>query len=165
MQAIRRFLLEPRPPLWRYCLLAFPLALIPSLTLSILAFAVAGALGAEVEHLKPPRHDATITTAFGFIIFAPVIETLLLAGGIFIIKKCTSRTLAIAVVSALAWGSLHAMVGLLWFFGTVWSFFVFSCAYLVWRKWGFGRAYLAAAVPHALINLAAFGAIALRDIV
>jgi hypothetical protein len=165
MQKVRRFLLDPRPPLWRYCLLAFPLALVPSLTLAILAFTVAVAFGVDTAHLQPPHRDATINTALNLIVFAPVIETLLLAGGIYILKKCITKSIAIAFVSALAWGSLHATVTLILFFGTVWSFFVFSCAYLAWRKWGFGRAYIAAAVPHALINLTAFGVIVLSDIV
>ena len=41
---------------------------------------------------------------------------------------------------------------MLWFVGTAWSFFVFSCLYLTWRRVSFRHAYVAALVPHMLIN-------------
>jgi hypothetical protein len=49
--------------------------------------------------------------------------------------------------------NLHALLDPLWFFGTVWSFFVMSCAFLGWRKCSYRRAFIAASVPHVLINL------------
>ena len=156
MQAIRRFLLEPYLPLWRYCLLAFPLALIPSVAIYGAAESIARALGADLSRLRPPDHEVTLFSAFGIIVFAPAVETLLLAGGLSILQKFFSLRVHAAVASAVAWGIVHGLQGPLWFFGVVWSFFVFSCAFQAWRKWGFGRAYLAAAVPHALINLTAF---------
>jgi hypothetical protein len=52
-------------------------------------------------------------------------------------------------------GGFHAAFGVIWFFGTVWSFLVFSCAYIGWRPVSFKEAFLAAWIPHVLINLTA----------
>lgn len=60
-----------------------------------------------------------------------------------------------AGASALAWGGLHAWFHPLWFFGTVWSFYVFSLGYLAWRPVSYKHALGAAAVPHALVNASA----------
>jgi len=65
----------------------------------------------------------------------------------------------VATLSALVWGCLHGLADPLFFgkfFGTVWNFFVYSCAYLAWRKVSFAHAYVATATPHALHNLIIF---------
>jgi hypothetical protein len=89
------------------------------------------------------------------ILFAPVAETLLLALGLKALSAMTQRTSLIVTASAVAWGGLHAISGALRLFGPAWSFFVFSCAFLAWRKKSFGQAFLAATVPHALCNASA----------
>jgi membrane protease YdiL (CAAX protease family) len=101
----------------------------------------------------PSNRTATAVEFVGLVGFAPIAETLLLAGIISLLSRAGFSSLAVATISAIAWGCAHAMFGALWFFGTVWAFFVFSCAYISWRKVSFQRAYIAAAAPHALINL------------
>ena len=83
---------------------------------------------------------------------APILETALLALGLKAIALLSPNRFFDALVSAVLWGCIHAAFGLLWFFGTVWSFFVFSYAFLVWRPTSFRAAFAAAAVPHAAIN-------------
>ncbi|MDD2924563.1 hypothetical protein [Rhodoferax sp.] len=89
----------------------------------------------------------------GLVVVAPVIETLLLAAILWVLSLLSQNLLLVAAASAVIWAGFHATFGALWFFGTVWSFFVFSCAYLTWRKVSFPRAYFAAALPHAFVNL------------
>jgi membrane protease YdiL (CAAX protease family) len=151
--AIRALLFDTSAPLWRACLLAFPIAMIPSVVLFAFAYTGLRALGVDVARIQPPEVHATVADAFGAIVFSPIVETLILAVGLAALSSFTNRRLPVAVVSAIAWGCLHGLVRPMWFFGTVWSFFVFSLAYLTWRERGFGRALMVAAVPHALMNL------------
>ena len=69
-----------------------------------------------------------------------------------LLYRLTPRPGIVAGISAICWGLLHGLKAPLWFFGTAFSFFVFSCAYLWWRQVSFRHAFAAAALPHALIN-------------
>lgn len=157
---LKRFLFNPTIPLWRYCLLAFPLAIIPSVLFSVTARQLFVLAGVNVNLISPPDRSVSLFEVFGSVVFAPVVETLLLALLIEGLCELSQRAIFIAVVSATLWGILHGTFGALWFFGTAWSFFVFSCAYLRWRKQSFGRAFVAAAVPHALGNATAYSLLA-----
>jgi len=92
-------------------------------------------------------------SVFSAVVVAPVVETALLGLLVRGLLKLSSRPIFVATISALTWGALHGAFGLLWFFGTVWSFFVFSCAYIGWRERSSREAFIAAAAPHALVNL------------
>jgi hypothetical protein len=85
-----------------------------------------------------------------------VFETLLLAFVLNILSNWIKPKLPVAAISALLWGGLHGLYAPIWFFGTVWSFFVFSCAFLAWRERSFRAAFVAAALPHALVNLTVY---------
>jgi hypothetical protein len=67
----------------------------------------------------------------------------------------------VAATAAILCGLAHGTYGLLWFFGTAWSFFVFSYGFLAWRKVSYLHAFVAAAAPHALLNATVFGFLAL----
>lgn len=144
-------------PLASYCLLAGVIALFGSAALIGIALFVSHAMGLT------PAPDSSIDTpgladAFGIIVFAPLVETLLLAGclrltsGLGHIRSC--------LVCALFWGVLHGLLSPVRFFGTIWSFFVFGFSYLLWRKRSVGHAFTAAAVPHVIVNSVAFVALA-----
>ena len=155
---------EHEGPLWRYCLIAFPLALLPSfalLTGVVLAFL---AVGVDISGLMRPAISATWSDFFGSVVFAPIVETLVLAVLLRVLFALTPRKILVVSASALLWGCLHASLGVLAFFGTAWSFFVFSCTFLVWRKKSFPDAFIAAAAPHALVNFTVIICIAIADI-
>lgn len=157
------FLLRPTLPLWKFCLTAFPLALVPSLALQASAHLLLRAVGVDTSLIEAPSRSATAGEVLGAVAFAPVVETYLLAFVLLVLLKLGCGRPFAAIVSALLWGALHATLGPLWFFGTVWSFFVFSCAFLGWRERSFKQAFAAAAVPHALINLVVMVTVALVD--
>lgn len=138
-----------------YCLIAWHLALIPSLLLVILAYAIFSGAGVDLSAVQKPARDVAERNPLITLLAAPVIETLLLALGLRIIGLVTKHREAIAIVSALAWGALHASFYPMWFFGTAWSFYVFSRGYLAWRPVSYKHALGAAAVPHALVNSSA----------
>ncbi len=148
-------LIKAQEPFWRHCLQFFALALVPSVVFSLAAWGVVHALGVDISRLEPPKTGTTGADFFGTVIFSPVIETFVLAALLNLLLRCRLRQITMAAISGVVWGLLHALMGPLWFFGTAWSFFIFSCAYLGWREQGFRRAYLAAAIPHALVNLSA----------
>jgi len=154
MEGVRKFLFDPQLPLWRYCLIAVPLALIPSLVFSSFASWLAGALGFHLT--SAPDIPLSLETAlFWVVVLSPALETLFLAFFLLILSSFGMPRLLVACLSALLWASFHGAYAGLWFFGVLWSFFVFSCAFLAWRQQSFARGYLAAAVPHAMVNLCA----------
>ena len=142
MQGTRKFLFTPSFPLWRYCLLAWPIALVPSVALVAGAYSLLALAGANMAELGPPERSTTLAAVLGTVVFAPVVETLALAALLRLLSSLSENATLVAAASAVVWGCLHALFGALWFFGTVWSFFVFSCAYLAWRKASFRRHWL-----------------------
>ncbi|WP_374762175.1 CPBP family glutamic-type intramembrane protease [Massilia scottii] len=100
---------------------------------------------------------------FGTIIFAPVLESLLLGLTIKGLSRYVNRPCLIAGTCALIFGALHGLFALSWFFGTVCSFFAFSYAYLYWSGRSLRQAYVAACVPHMLINLTAMTLVCLGN--
>lgn len=157
------FLLNPRISLWRYCLCIFPIALFPSVVLYAIAFEIFTATGFNTELIKAPARTSSLGEFFGSVVFAPLSETWLLGLTLSLFVKMTPRPVVTATAAAFLWGVLHGLVGWLWFFGTVWSFFIFSCAFLAWRKHSYQQAFIAAAIPHALINLSAMLSIATEN--
>jgi hypothetical protein len=147
--------LEPHGSLFEFCIVAWHAALIPSLVLVVLAYAVFSGAGADVSALQKPARDIAQRNVWMTVLVAPLIETLALALGIELLGFVTRRREAIAITSALAWGALHASFYPMWFFGTAWSFYVFSRGYLAWRPVSYKHAFGAAAVPHALVNSSA----------
>lgn len=93
--------------------------------------------------------------AFGTIIFAPVVETLLLIFLLRFLQSLRLSDLQACVVSAIIWGIGHAWVHPLAFFGTIWSFFVFNWSFLLWRQRSRAHGYWAAALPHVFVNTVA----------
>lgn len=145
-----------------HCLLAWPVALLPSLALLGLAYGLLELLGIDSTTFEPPDRQVTPGQVFSAVVFAPLVETLLLGAGLWLLTRLSRRPLFVAGASSVLWGCLHGASGLIWFAGTFWSFYIFSCSYLAWRPSSWWRAYVAAAAPHALINLTAMGMLALR---
>jgi membrane protease YdiL (CAAX protease family) len=143
----------------RHCLWATVWSLL-SLPLLLAAYGIAQALGVDTVAALGPERAATVGEFVGTVVLAPLTETLLLGGLLWGLSRLTPRPLLVAGLSALLWGALHAQFGGLRFFGSAWTFYVLGCAYLAWRPVGFGHAFVAAAVPHVVINLSVMLAVA-----
>lgn len=155
MSNLVRFVFSREMPLWRYCLIAGVLAFAGSLALSESVEAILTMLGVDVAALQPaPLRDDALGVVL-VVIVAPLVESLLLALTIIALGYLMRGRVALAVCAALVWASLHALAGPLWFFGVLFSFFIFSMGYLTWRPKSLFAAYLAAAIPHVLLNMAA----------
>ncbi len=94
----------------------------------------------------------SVTYAIGTIVFSPIVETFMLAGLLAMLSAVISNKRCVAMTSGIAWGALHATMGLSWFAGPAWIFFVVSCSFIAWREKGFKQAYVVSCVPHALNN-------------
>ncbi|MFO6419508.1 hypothetical protein ACLBKS_04825 [Hylemonella sp. W303a] len=134
------------------------------MALSAIALEIFSAIGINTELIKAPPRTSSLREIFGSVVIAPLSETWLLGLTLSLFAKMTPRPLVTATAAAFLWGVLHGLVGWLWFFGTVWSFFIFSCAFIAWRKHSYQQAFIAAAIPHALINLSVMLSIATEKI-
>jgi hypothetical protein len=138
-----------------YVVVAWHVALIPSIFIVLAVHAWFSNAGVDVRALQKPPVDIATRSLWIAVLAAPVIETLVLGGVLRLLEFATRRRQVLALVSALAWGGAHAWFHPLWFFGTVWSFYVFSRAWLAWRPVSYKHAFAAAALPHALVNSSA----------
>jgi hypothetical protein len=147
--------MQPGGSLLEYCIVAWHVALIPSILLVVAAYALFSGAGADIAALQKPARDIAQRNVWMTVLVAPLVETLLLALGLRLLGFVTRNREAVAIISALAWGAMHASFYPIWFFGTTWSFYVFSRGYLAWRPVSYKHALGAAAVPHALVNSSA----------
>jgi hypothetical protein len=147
--------MRPQGSLSDYCIVAWPVALMPSVLIVIAAHAVLSGAGVDVGVLQKPAVDPQTRKLWIAVLAAPLIETLVLGGVLRLLEFATKRRQLLALVSALLWGGAHAWFHPLWFFGTVWSFYVFSRGWLAWQPVSYKHAFAAAAVPHALVNSSA----------
>lgn len=92
----------------------------------------------------------------GAVIIGPVIETVLLSYMLTLLTSTSLSRLSIILIAGVVWGLIHGAFGSLWFFGTFWSFMMFSNAYLTWRAHSWRQAFAAACLPHMTINALAF---------
>lgn len=152
---------SPRRGLIAYALIAGLVSLAGSMALAASADAIARASGIEQPTDGMPEWSIGWIDLAGLVVFAPIVETLLLSALLWALSRVIASPARTAAASALIWGGLHGAVAPMWFFGTVWAFFVFSYAFLAWRPRSYGHAFVAAALPHAMQNGAAFGLLAL----
>ena len=155
LRRLRVFLLRPGLPLWRHALLAWPLALLPSLLLVAAAMGVLLALGLDPRAYGPPSRQVTAAEFAGAVIMAPLVETPLLGLSLAVLGRWVRRRGRLLLAAALLWGLLHGAQAPLWFVGSAWSFVILAGLYRAWRPRSFAHAYLAAGLPHALTNLSA----------
>jgi hypothetical protein len=138
-----------------YCVVAWHVALVPTILILLAAHAILSSAGADVDALQKPAREIEQRSVWITLVVAPLVETCVLALVVTGLARIFRNPNVVAAISALAWGGLHAAFHPMWFFGVVWSFFVFSRGYLAWRPVSYKHAFGAAAVPHALVNASA----------
>lgn len=130
------------------------LAILTGWALSIVGSLVLAAIFAMVlPQLKGPEFPMKGWGAlFALVVFAPLIETLIMAGLIWLFERVLPTTGAV-VASAIAWAAFHSTQALGWGLVIWWPFLIFSTLYVVWRQRGFWSGVGVAATTHALQNL------------
>jgi len=127
-------------------------ALAFSLAGSVLLSAAANALWPRLE--GPAFPVSGVPFLFAVVVFAPVVETAILAGVLEILCRLLSPWAAV-LLSAAGWGIAHSSAAPAWGLVIWWPFILFSLAYLIWRQRSFAAAYGVALAIHAAQNAVA----------
>ena len=135
---------EPRRA-WRVILTGWLLCIVPSIGLAYLVQSVAPGLNNPEFPIK--GHVGFLALA----VFAPIVETFILAGIVTTLRLMFSPTVTV-FLSALVWGVAHSLQASAWGFVVWWPFVVMSMLYLVWRQRGFWLAITIPAAVHMLQN-------------
>ena len=136
---------EPRRA-WLAILIGFVLTITGSLALSYLSQSAAPGLPTPEFPVKG------WVALFALVVFAPFVETLIMAAAIEILLLILPPRFAV-IASATGWGIAHSLAAAAWGLVIWWPFLIFSTLYVTWR--GKGRAIAIAIVfaVHALNNL------------
>lgn len=136
---------EPRRA-WLAILVGAVLTIAGSLALALLSKAIA-------PNLPTPDFPVKGAVAlFLLVVFAPVLETLVMAGFLLLFLRILPPAGAI-LLSAAGWGVAHSLQALGWGLVIWWPFLIFSTLFVVWRQRGFWAGVGVAATTHALQNL------------
>ena len=136
---------EPRRA-WLAILIGAALTLAGSLLLSWFASLFAPTLA------KPDFALRGMTAFLLLFLFAPLVETLIMAAVLSLLARFVSPTLAV-LVSTVLWGIAHSLQAAAWGLVIWWPFVIFSTLYMVWRERSVMAAIAVATATHALQNL------------
>jgi hypothetical protein len=89
---------------------------------------------------------------FLVVVFAPVVETMIMGAALLLLRNFLTPTQAV-LVSAVGWGIAHSTAAPAWGLVIWWPFLVFSTLFLTWRSRSVLAALGMAAATHALHNL------------
>ncbi|MCL6740342.1 hypothetical protein LZ518_04250 [Sphingomonas sp. RB56-2] len=136
---------EPRRA-WLAILIGAAMTIAGSLALAVASKAIAPNLPTPAFPIKGPL------ALFLLVVFAPVLETLIMAGFLTLFLRFLPPASAI-LLSAAGWGIAHSLEALGWGLVIWWPFLIFSTLFVVWRQRGFWAGVGVAAATHALQNL------------
>ena len=136
---------EPRRA-WLAILVGAALTLAGSIALAVVSKAIAPELPTPAFPMKGPL------ALFLLVAFAPLLETLIMAGFLSLFLRFLPPAGAI-LLSAAGWGLAHSLEALGWGLVIWWPFLIFSTLFVVWRQRGFWAGVGVAAAAHALQNL------------
>jgi len=142
-------LFDNRISMLRYVLHAGLISFLPSMMIVV----VLASSGIMADQSGPTFEGDPLFLLPMIVLIGPPIETLLMVPILWILSFFTKRQVPLAAMSACVWAGLHSLLAPAWGLGIIWPFFVFSCAYLTWRKRAFWRAILVTSCVHSLQNL------------
>ncbi len=88
---------------------------------------------------------------FGIVVFAPVLETLIMGSTLLILLRFTKPWMAV-LISSIGWGVAHSWKVPVWGLTIWWPFLVLSTLFVTWRKRSLWLAFLLPMVAHAMQN-------------
>lgn len=122
-------------------------------TLGTLGQAIATAFGAPYPRVGTFATDAPILHVVDNLLFAPVVESLILVGSIELLRRFRFPVSLQIVCSAVVSASLHAFVSIPLAFAVAPGWFIMSAAYVIWRRTSWKTGFVVVASIHALVNL------------
>jgi len=132
-------------PKSHYVLKTWLLTLLPSLALAGIISALVGR--AEGPEFGPPG----LWLLFALVVFAPVVETLIMVPPLLLLNRLFGPTAA-AILSAVGWAIAHSLQATLWGLIIWWPFFVFSSILLIWRRKSLATGMALVMAIHAMQN-------------
>ena len=138
-------LLEPRRA-WLAIVIGWACSFFPSIALSWLTAELMPQVG------RPEFDVGGGAALLLLVLFAPLTETLIMAGVLVVLLRFVSQPAAI-LISAAVWGVAHSLAAPAWGLVIWWPFLIFSTLFVVWRERGFFAGVGVAAAAHALQNL------------
>ena len=136
---------EPRRA-WLAILIGYALSIVGSLLLASISKLIAPNIAAPEFPMKGIGALALL------VVFAPFLETLIMAGFLAVFIRIMPPAAAI-LLSAVGWGVAHSSQALGLGLVIWWPFLIFSTLYVVWRQRGFWIAVGVVTATHALQNL------------
>lgn len=121
------------------------------------AFPLSILLAYAVEWIAPeaqgPEFQVQGAAAVGLLVlFAPIVETLVMGGVLLILLRFLPPTWAV-IASAAAWGGLHSLAAPIWGLIVWWPFLIFSTLFVAWRGRSLALAFVIPMTVHGLQNL------------
>jgi hypothetical protein len=152
---------NPNTPFIRVVLLGWLTATIPAIILvQIVSILLPPEAGSDIAEQLFPEELPFWISALGVVVFAPLVETGLMAIVFFLTRKLGASTPVQIGIQVVFWAFLHGIQAPLWAFGPGWIFFVLALIWTGQRKASFGRAFWSVTLVHALNNAIATLAIA-----
>lgn len=142
------FLKNTNMPARRYIILAWVIAFFPTLLISAVVQSIFETKNDLMGQGKVPAFIVFI----GMVVFAPVVETIIMAIVIWILRRFTRKDFKIIIFSAIFWAILHSLSWLPWGFIIFWPFIVFSAAYVYWSRKSVIKALMITTCIHAMVN-------------
>ncbi len=132
----------------RAILVAWLLSMVGSLALA----AATRLLAPELATPQFPDWPPAILL-FMLVVFAPVVETLIMATALELLLRLRATAGAAIVLSTAGWAIAHSMKAAAWGLAVWWPFLIFSTLYVVWRQRSFAAAIAVPLAAHMLQNL------------
>ncbi len=145
---------------WRYVIRVWPLATVPTLGIATTLALFSHLLGFEElfdQNQWEFNIDSPSLLFAEIVIGAPLLETMLMAPLLALLRRFVRQRWFVICGSALVWAILHSLSVPIWGVCIFWTFVVFSAAFEAWRPRGFWYAYFVTAGIHALNNGLALG--------
>jgi len=136
---------DPSRP-WLSIPVAWATSFFPSIVLAwIISLIVPGAETPDFGNLPPAL------VFFAVVVFAPVIETLIMGTVLLILLRFVRPTVAV-LISAIGWGVAHSLQVPIWGLTIWWPFLVLSTLFVAYRERSLLAAFALPAIVHAMQN-------------
>lgn len=131
------------------------------LTAYLIGIVISISIGFIVNSIYPHTEKVAVlkfnmVDFIGLVLFAPIVETMLMVPIIALLKLVFSRIYAICATSALIWATIHGLLVPIQAITIFPQFFIFTLAFLVWDKQSRKSAYLVVMSIHMLNNVTVF---------
>ena len=147
-----KFLTDPEQGVFKYLAKSYLLAFIPAQVLALF-ISFMNIDGSNSDDYLLDQSEQILEIIAGFVFIAPIIETILMALFITAISLIIKNVYTVSFITALIAGLIHSLFIPFWGIHTFWPFFIFSMAFLTWRRISFIKGFLMANAIHLLYNI------------